>query len=94
MSWALCFCGSDVMQIHIADQVEPAMLKIEGMLQKIDRLHLQRHRGATSKAFWSGKSLGNWISSWRGTQGTAKRRQPLRFVWGVPRTSTTSSCIN
>ncbi len=28
------------MQVHIADQVEPAVLKIQGMLQKIDRLHL------------------------------------------------------
>lgn len=28
------------MQIHVADQVEPAVLKIQGMLQKIDRLHL------------------------------------------------------
>lgn len=28
------------MQIHIADQVEPAVLKIQGMLRKIDRLHL------------------------------------------------------
>ncbi|HWF61268.1 MAG TPA: HD domain-containing phosphohydrolase [Nitrospira sp.] len=28
------------MQIHIADQVEPAVLKMQGMLQKIDRLHL------------------------------------------------------
>jgi len=28
------------MQIHIADQVEPTVLKIQNMLQKIDRLHL------------------------------------------------------
>ena len=28
------------MHIHIADQVEPAVLKIQGMLQKIERLHL------------------------------------------------------
>jgi len=28
------------MQIHTADQVEPAVLKIQGMLRKIDRLHL------------------------------------------------------
>ncbi len=28
------------MKIHIADQVEPAVLKIQGMLRKIDRLHL------------------------------------------------------
>lgn len=28
------------MRIHIVDQVEPAVLKIQGMLQKIDRLHL------------------------------------------------------
>jgi HD-GYP domain-containing protein (c-di-GMP phosphodiesterase class II) len=28
------------MQTHIADQVEPAVLEIQGMLQKIERLHL------------------------------------------------------
>ncbi|HEX5545189.1 MAG TPA: HD domain-containing phosphohydrolase [Nitrospira sp.] len=28
------------MRTHIADQVEPAVLKIQGMLQKIERLHL------------------------------------------------------
>ena len=28
------------MQTHMADQVEPAVLKIQGMLQKIERLHL------------------------------------------------------
>ena len=28
------------MQVHRADQVEPAVLKIQSMLQKIDRLHL------------------------------------------------------
>lgn len=40
MSWALRVCGGDVMRIHIADEVEPAVLRIQGMLQKIDRLHL------------------------------------------------------
>lgn len=28
------------MQVHIVDQIEPAVLKIQGMLQKIDRLHI------------------------------------------------------
>ena len=77
------------MQIHIADQVEPAVLKMQGMLQKIDRLHLPAtsRRDLESILVRQVSTDLDRLLPWQ--QDMDKRRRPSPFGSGMLRISIT-----